>query len=153
MKAISGEAISQEKPTQDPVKPCWALVSLLGLRPGLPGGLQITHQKKGLFHLEERQIKYARCLYFQQLKDVHTHTHTHTHTSLHTTKNIYFLMSACGPVFCAPADFSIKTRLHLEQFSSGEEPKPPKTLCFPEACPSAPRVTVTSFSALPPIML
>lgn len=46
----------------------------------LPRGLQMTNPKGGLFGLEGKQIKYARCLYFQQLKHAHTHRRAHTHT-------------------------------------------------------------------------
>lgn len=74
-------------------------------------------------------------VYISNSSSVYTPTHTHTHT--HTTKNINFLMSACSPIiFCARV-FSIKIRLHLEQFNSGEELKALKSLCLPETCPSS----------------
>ena len=85
-KAILGEAIPQEKPTQDPMKPSWDLVSSIRLHPELPRGLQITKQREGFFLVGRKTIKYVRCLYFQQLKYVYTHTHLP-----HATKNMKFL--------------------------------------------------------------
>lgn len=58
-------------------------------------------------------------------------------------------MSACSPIIFYARVFSIKIRLHLERFNSGEELKAPRTLCLPETCPSSLKVTMTSFCAWP----